>query len=97
MPEKGQDGGELMSFRPEGWQNPHRDRWKELDHVMTLEEDYETNQHFSFEAGADAMLEALREKGNADLLRFIYAVVKVRPIETIGKGKFIFIPDEEVS
>ena len=86
-----------MSLRPEGWQNPYRDSWGKLAHEMTLQEDYETTQHFSYEAGADAMLEALREKGNADLLGFIYAVVKVRPIETIGKGKFIFIPDEEVS
>ena len=82
-----------MNWRPEGWCIPleikplgesGKTAWLEID-------------KFSFEAGADAMLEALREKGNADLLRFIYAVVKVRPIETIGKGKFVFIPDEEVS
>lgn len=36
-----------MSWRPEGWENPHTD----------------AGRFGSFEAGADAMLEALKKKG----------------------------------
>ena len=47
-----------MNYRPPEWKNPYIDHWGK---EMTLAEDYETNQHYSFEAGADAILMALEE------------------------------------
>ena len=47
---------ERKPWRPPSWKNPHKDYWGK---EMTLKEDYETNQHFSYEAGADAMLSGI--------------------------------------
>ena len=61
-------------WRPEGWKNPHVDHWGK---EMTLKEDYETNQHFSFEAGADAMLGAIiklllhRDMNREDIIQLL--------------------------
>ena len=77
-----------MSWRPAGWKNPYVEPFREG--VVWNKEIIE-----AYEVGADAMLEMLRAQGNSDMLRFTYNVVKLRPLETIGKGKFIFIPDDE--
>lgn len=101
-----------MSWRPEGWENPYnkpkvlslnipegtklfRGDFEVLDTSAIVNSSNEANAEI-FEAGADAMLEALRAKGADDLLKFIYNVVAIQPLKTIGNGKFLFIPDEEV-
>lgn len=54
-----------MSWRPEGWRNPHIDALaKEIGHA---DSPYEA----VFEAGADAMLELLKEQG-------VYGKITVR-------------------
>ena len=46
----------MNKWRPKrGWGNPHTDHWGK---DMNLRENCETNQHFAYEAGADAMLES---------------------------------------
>ena len=85
-----------MSWRPEGWENPFEGAtpFHIKNHCMRPET-CECDEHDAFETGANAMLKMLRANGNSDILPFFYAVVKTRPLETIGKGKFLFIPDEE--
>lgn len=83
------------SWRPSNWKNPHKDYWGK---EMTLKEDYETNQHFSYEAGADAMLEALKKDAaymNGDTI--IPAQGKCPEIHCPGGmvGWLVFIPDKE--
>ena len=60
-------------YRPDGWKNPYpeniMDRWSEE----------------AFEAGADAMLEALRNKD----------VFPKSKAEFLKRGKTVFIPGEE--
>ena len=85
-----------MSFRPAGWfglagtalENIKKDEYGWIRKATEGEKE-------AFEAGADAMLKMLRANGNSDILLFLHAVVNIRPLETIGKGKFLFIPDEE--
>ena len=76
-----------MSYRPEGWENPYKD-WFGMKET-TLREEAETLEHFAYEAGADAMLEALRKRGTK---------LDGRPL-AIPRGNIgdivVFIPDEE--
>ena len=77
-----------MSWRPKGWTNP---RQKEIPGYIC---DYEAYRQ-AFEAGADAMLEALRSMGNhysnlPECCRIIYDVAWHG-----GSGTTLFIPYED--
>ena len=81
-------------YRPEGWKNPHSTTKRELRSCVMMM--VANPAYYNFEAGADAMLEALKEQG----LYFLR-----RPIEQEGNyvrfgehtewGWLIFIIDEE--
>lgn len=85
-----------MSWRPEGWVNKHRDVAKTLEQhkvssdtvqIAHLEADL-------FEAGADAMLEALKK--GAQYTGYEKEVVSVNiPTSGLLKGWIIYIPDEK--
>ena len=65
-----------MSWRPEGWENPHG---------MALEFDI-------FEAGADAMLKGLKEKGawmTPEQMRLL------APDRKYAFGWLVFIPEDK--
>ncbi len=62
----------MKTWRPKGWKNPY----------------LQQNESRSFEVGADAMLEALR---NNQLSPFDPTVM-----QSNFKGKVVIIPDEEV-
>ena len=62
-------------YRPKGWKNPSKPLGNVLNNAM----------YNSYEAGADAMLEALRADGS-----------DVPEGLTNRKGKLVFIPDEDV-
>ena len=78
-----------MSWRPEGWDNPH----------------FDVNGYIQFEAGADAMLEALKKQpkalrsggvtytGYAQTPELAHAIIERARAEPVGT--WIFIPDEE--
>ena len=83
-----------MSYRPGGWKNrykPMADRephWPIQVRIQALET--------AFEAGADAMIEALKAKG----LHFEKAspdeLARVIPfLDAVDTGTLVFIPDEE--
>ncbi len=68
-------------YRPKGWENPFPDEPRE--HIRG-------GVHNAYEAGADAMLEALRKETEEpnyteDLNQRVLR----------GNGKLVFIPDEE--
>ena len=68
-----------MSWRPEGWDNPYPDPARNIAC-------YDEVFHGIYEAGADAILKGLREKG--------LKVNNINP-ENMGKGIVVFIPDDE--
>ena len=85
-------------YRPQDWENPYR-----KDSLVALFT--EADQFGTFEAGADAMLEGLREKGLTDTF------YTNKDGEVCGesslplhipcgdkriKGTVVFIPDEQV-
>ena len=93
----------MANWRPEDWQNPHL--YYGSPHTMI---DVESNKNrLAFEAGADAMLEALKKQGinhrvYADHLRFGFgrgAKVLEGKEETVTyqgvKGTLVFIPDND--
>jgi len=66
----GQNAKEAKMYRPENWVNPHDLSGEKYIGLL--------DKHYAFEAGADAMLEALkhrvgsrRNKGNSGWLVFI--------------------------
>jgi hypothetical protein len=74
----------MTNWRPEGWENPYsREYLKELygDRPYQLE-DYEAK---IFEAGVNAMLEALRKQGSDSTERGFRRT----------KGVIVFIPDDK--
>jgi len=82
-----------MSWRPEGWENPFtEDKHNDFESVDD-----------SYEAGADAMLEALKGDGlNVDISAGVRVYIGGKPNllyrtkgTPTGKGKLVFIPDEE--
>jgi len=82
-------------WRPSNWknQNPYKDHW---GNEMTLREDYETNQHYAFEQGADAMLETLKKVGvydNKDALFVGNNKKEGLQIKHSPRGWLVFIPD----
>ena len=76
-----------MSFRPKGWGNPK-------NHCVRPET-CECDEYDAFEAGADAMLKALRQQGATFGEHHTKGVV--RYLASHNPGTFLFIPDEEVS
>ena len=71
-------------WRPEGWQNPIP-VLKPIPKEIPLGSAYQG--HLLFEAGADAMLEALRAKGIPD------AYWRENTAKPEYKGVWVFIPD----
>lgn len=65
-----------MSWRPEGWKNPHTDL-----------------ASATFEAGADAILEALKEKG---VFMTPQQMKVLAPERKYPYGYLVFIPDESL-
>lgn len=71
-----------MSWRPEGWQNPHKKPPGPLSKLL---------YHDIFEAGADAMLKLLKEKGawmTPEQMKLL------APERQYGYGWIVFIPEE---
>jgi len=71
-----------MKWRPEGWENKY-DKTPWHTDVDWQQEDVA----IGFEAGADAMLEALKGQGHQNWLASIEG--------ENCQGKWVFIPDEE--
>lgn len=83
-------------WRPNGWENPHRrdtsERWSGLSSERppfpaVAEVTYDIAEYNAFEAGADAMLEALKNMGTPTGLKYT-AYANER------KGYLVLIPDE---
>ena len=77
-------------MRPEGWKNPYNLKAKDLPQTFPLESNYWINNNtakVAYEAGADAMLEALRKTTNVHI-----------PYYGDGfngeMGVIVFIPDD---
>ena len=82
-----------MSFRPKGWD-------KTKDEYLANDKPNSSgiyNDDFTagFEAGADAMLKALRQQGATFGEHHTKGVV--RYLASHNPGTFLFIPDEDVS
>ena len=85
-------------YRPEGWENPYCENC-----LRTYIADGNTcrGSECLFEIGADAMLEALIEKGTPCVLdsmdNVFGAIVDLQMLNLIGNktGKLVFIPDKE--
>lgn len=92
-------------WRPYGWELPHRfvitPSLLELSRAQDSDE-VKFYQNEAYEAGADAMLEALRKQGKfIDASKYPYGFVlnEIHPIQKLKrdfKGYLIIIPDEEV-
>lgn len=88
-------------WRPkEGWINPYKDAdlidearltFKLKDGTLLLGRD-KIMREIAYEAGADAMLEALRKQGHRVFLEDIKVSI---PIIEQGAGYLVFIPDKE--
>lgn len=74
-------------WRPDDWKNPHTPMQKNrfVDLADAWFRDISDKRHRAYEAGADAMLEALRK--GATRVNNIGDVPK-------GKGVIVFIPEE---
>ena len=79
-----------MSWRSKDWKNPYRDMFGKGE--LTLKEDYETNQHYAYEAGADAMLEALLVR--AKRIQDSPVLIQEHLTQVLTDGTWVFIPDE---
>jgi hypothetical protein len=84
-----------MSWRPEGWKNPYIN-------INPGSWDYFSNEHNpAFEAGADAMLEAIKKQPNSVKVDLEFqsvgevATEYFKIIHPNGKGTLVFIPDEK--
>ena len=77
-------------WRPKDWKNP----------FPMVENDEGVLEYATYEAGADAMLEALRGSGvymvvNENRILLVTPETMVYPIKCITEGTLVFIPDEE--
>ena len=72
-----------MSYRPEGWGNPHNESYKRLFGSTTA-----NIQDVAYEAGADAMLKVLMEKG-----LYLMMVNSIPTDRVRGNGFIAFIPE----
>lgn len=89
-------------WRPENWENPYleaqvvdRERlvFRLPDDGIYIEGKGKEIGTNAFEAGADAMLEALRKKHGVRITEATKMVTQ--PIFEQGNGYLVFIPDEE--
>jgi len=69
----------MAEWRPEGWENPHSNLGPGFDLAYT-----------AFEAGAEAMLEALKKKG---ALMTPEQMKLIAPDRQYPYGYLVFIPD----
>ena len=79
----------MTKWRPNGWKNPHKDYFGKRE--MSIQQDYETSQHYAFEAGADAMLKKIRELNTSTVPSSEFRDGKFRT------GKWVFIPDGDTN
>jgi len=89
-------------WRPEGWENPfekqlhnERIRLREIGlKESQMAKDYQ-NASIAYEAGADAMLEALKENPH-DYHQYYDDAIEILPDWKYRrlKGKWVFIPEE---
>ena len=85
-------------YRPKDWKNPNTPMQRE--NFASLSDAYfrqiADGKHIAYEAGADAMLEGLRDKTiftfNDDSKVYWPQYGK---LEGLGRGRLVFIPDEE--
>ena len=100
-----------MSYRPEGWPKSPCDVCRIRDEVMVARKQItaawggpepecaclEHTQYASREAGADAMLEALRARGfHVDRDAVFCSLGECRTLYNVGNtGTYTFIPDAE--
>jgi len=79
-----------MNWRPDGWDELR------AGNCETLNPHCECVECIAFEAGADAMLEKLRERGNLiDIPDIGHNIMCPCEVVTPAKGVIVFIPDEE--
>ena len=88
----------IMKYRAPNWENPHRGRTLKvhcLDGLITTEpRDDEAVHAMIFEAGADAMLKALRYMGTRyEESGGIYTHT-IPDYAMTGRGMLIWIPDD---
>lgn len=84
----------MMDWRPEGWDI---EKIKGGVSIFCNAEGKPSHPNYDtdlIEAGANAMLKAVRDRGCPNLVEFFVNEMGIKPIETIGTGKFVFIPDD---
>lgn len=67
----------MSSWRPKDWVNPYRGKFGDIPIVD--EETCRTDRDIYFEAGADAMLEALKSKAEIELNRRVELIINGNP------------------
>lgn len=84
----------MNTWRPEGWKNPYFRSGDFGDGQISWNEQPEFS---TFEAGADAMLEALKKEAtylkNDGTAPYGYVLGKI--LKLAEKGWLVFIPDED--
>lgn len=84
-----------MSWRPEGWENPHGFNTSDAGYQFG-----DIERHWAYEAGATAMLEALKaggervEAGEEWVLRFKESQYTIELKYAEQPGHLVFIPEE---
>lgn len=83
-----------MNWRPDRWKNPYHKTEKALGTVVKFNEYPEFE---IFEAGADAMLEALKKNRmySLDEEKMVLSAVDILQKSGCGKGWLVFIPKEQ--
>ena len=78
-------------YRPKEWENPYQGGWARDDEgsLYPITQDAESD---AFEAGADAMLEALKGKKDSEYWKAKWEEICLKPPVN---GWLVFIPDEE--
>lgn len=87
-------------WRPKNWDNPYKlsDKAKEKGYALIPGDGW----HYGYEAGADAILEALKKEGKyIDASEYPYGFVlnEIPPIQRLTrmfKGWVVIIPDERI-
>lgn len=97
----------IMVWRPEGWNNPYPDGTEKVlteKHIIQAIE-YPQSNYELFEAGAEAMLDALKKeamKFNGENLQIVThldwgypEIIRDTRLSPCASGYLVFIPDEE--
>lgn len=89
-----------MNWRPKNWDNPYPDLSEEVlteKHLIQAMEKPKSNYEL-FEAGADAMLEALKQLRDRVICEKDSVIIRLSPMLEEGEykeGTWYFVPDEK--